>query len=275
MVDLHSHTTASDGTLTPRELVQEAARRGLRVLAITDHDSTDGLPEAIEEAQRHPSLEIVPGIEINTDVNETEIHVLGYFIDYKAEWLQALLGELREGRLQRVHRMADRLATLGMPIDPQEVFALVKEGAAGRPHVAQVMVTRGYVKSVRDAFSKYLHAGGPAYVPHKKVSPPEAIAIIRQALGVAVLAHPGLMNRDEMIPELVEAGLVGIECYYPEHSATQVAHYLRMADLHGLVATGGSDFHGPRVGPASTLGTPGIPLELYQALRARAERNFS
>src|SRR5882724_8867934 len=147
-VDLHSHTTASDGTLSPRELVQEAARRGLRVLAITDHDSTDGLAPALDEAARHAPLQIVPGIEINCDVEGAEVHILGYYVDYEAAWFQDFCRAQRLERRERVHHMAARLGDLGMPIDPDEVFAVVREGSAGRPHVAQVMVKRGYVKSV-------------------------------------------------------------------------------------------------------------------------------
>jgi len=269
-VDLHSHTTASDGTLSPRELVREAARRGVRVLAITDHDSTDGLAEALDEAAKHPPLTLVPGIEINCDVDAGEVHILGYFLDYAADWFQAFCRAQREERAARVHRIAARLAELGVPIDPQEVFDLVKEGSAGRPHIAQVMVNHGYVKSVREAFDKYLRAGGPAHVPRKKLSPAEAVAIVRKARGVPVLAHPGLAGKDDLIPELVRAGLMGIECYYHEHSAAQTAGYVQMCKDLGLVATGGSDFHGSQSGRTNPLGTPHIPLSAYDALQAKA-----
>jgi len=275
-VDLHSHTTASDGALAPRELVRKAAQHGVRVLAITDHDSTDGLREAIEEAAKPPPLEIVPGLEINCDVpagprgGPSEVHVLGYCVDWEADWFQQFLREQREERRARVFRIAARLAELGMPIEPDEVFALVREGSAGRPHVAQVMVTRGYVKSVREAFDKYLHAGGPANVPRKRLTPAEAVAIIRRARGVPVLAHPGLAGRDDMIPELVQAGLMGIETYYPEHSASQTAAYRAMCATLGLVATGGSDYHGPAIGKANAPGTPAIPMSVWHELRSRA-----
>jgi predicted metal-dependent phosphoesterase TrpH len=158
-VDLHTHTTASDGTYSPTELVAEAARRGVRVLAITDHDSTEGLAEAMAAAESYRPLEILPGIEINCDVEGAEIHVLGYLMDWQAPWFQEFCREQRRERRERVHRMAERLAALGMPIDAEEVFAIVKEGSAGRPHVAQVMVARGYVKTVREAFDKYLGSG--------------------------------------------------------------------------------------------------------------------
>jgi predicted metal-dependent phosphoesterase TrpH len=267
-VDLHSHTTASDGTLAPRELVAEAVRRGLRVLAITDHDSTDGLAPALAAAAPHRHLTIVPGIEINCDVEGAEIHVLGYEMDYEAEWFQDFCRAQRAERRARVLRMTERLAELGLPVAPEEVWALVEEGAAGRPHVAQVMVRRGYVKTVREAFDRYLAAGRPAHVPRVKLQPADAVRLIRRAGGVPVLAHPGLARRDELIPGLVAAGLLGIECYYPEHSAGQRAHYLEMCRQLDLVATGGSDFHGPRVRAAALGGTP-VPLAAWEGLRAR------
>ncbi len=272
MIDLHSHTTASDGSLSPRELVQEAVRRGVRILAITDHDSTEGLAEAITEAAKHPPLEIVPGIELNTDVEGGEIHILGFFIDRHAEWFQVLLRELREERVQRIYRMAERLGVLGLPIDPQEVFALVKEGSAGRPHVAQVLVQRGYVKTVREAFDRYLKNGGPASVPRKKLSPETAIDVIRRAAGVPIFAHPGLSGKDELIPELIRAGLQGLECYYHEHSPVQTATYLQICKDHDLVATGGSDYHGPHLGRTNHVGLPSVPYAAYEALKAAHQR---
>ena len=271
-VDLHSHTTASDGTLSPVELVRAAVRRGVRVLAITDHDSTEGLAAAREEAARHPTLTIVPGLEINCDVPGAEVHVLGYCVDDTAGWFQDFLREQRVERLARVHRIAARLAELGMPIDPAEVFALVQEGSAGRPHVAQVMVQRGYVKSVREAFDRWLHTNGPANVPRRRLTPEDAIAIIRRAGGVPVFAHPGLAGRDELLPDMIAAGLMGIEVYYAEHSAAQTAHYKDLCRQHRLVATGGSDYHGERSGRTNPLGHPLVPMSVYDELRAAAER---
>jgi len=268
-VDLHSHTTASDGTLAPRELVRLAARHGVRVLAVTDHDSTGGVREAIDEARSLASLEIVPGLEINCDVSGAEIHVLGYCVDWDAPWFQEFLAEQREERRRRIYRIAARLTELGMPIDPEAVFALVKEGSAGRPHVAQAMVDRGYVKSIREAFDRYLSLNGPANVPRKRLTPADAVRVIRRARGVPVLAHPGLANRDELIPELVQAGLLGIEAFYPEHSAGQITAYREMCARLGLIATGGSDFHGPRVGGARHPGAQPVPESAWEALRNR------
>jgi 3',5'-nucleoside bisphosphate phosphatase len=268
-VDLHSHTTASDGALSPRELVRLAARNRVRVLAVTDHDSTDGLPEAMDEAARH-GVDIVPGLEINTDVPGAEVHVLGYYVDWGADWFQDFLREQRAERTARVHRIVERLTELGMPLTADEVFAICQEGSPGRPHVAQAMVNRGYVKSVREAFDRWLRTGGPANVPRRRLTPVDAVAVIRRAGGVPVLAHPGLADRDAMIPELVEAGLAGIETYYPEHSVAQVNAYREMCDRLHLVATGGSDYHGPHTGRTTTLGTPHIPLDVWEQLKAKA-----
>lgn len=269
-VDLHSHTTASDGALEPRALVQKAVQHGVRVLAITDHDSTDGLAEAFAEAANHSSLTIVPGLEINCDIEGSEIHVLGYLVDYGASWFQDFLRAQRAERVARVARIAERLAELGMPIDPAEVFAITKEGSPGRPHIAQVMVNHGYVKSIREAFDKYLRANGPANVPRRRLTPADAIAVIRRAHGVPVIAHPGLASRDELIPDLISAGLAGIEAYYAEHSAKQTATYLEMCRAHNLVATGGSDYHGPQTGRTNPPGTPIVPWDAWEALQAKA-----
>ncbi len=269
-VDLHSHTTASDGTLAPRALVALAARQGVKVLAVTDHDSTEGLGEARAAAAEHPGLTIVPGIEINCDVEGAEIHVLGYFVDVEAAWFQEFLREQRAERAARVHRILAKLAELNVFVDAAEVFALVKEGSAGRPHVAQAMVHRGYVRSVREAFERYLRSGGPASAPRRKLTPEQAVALIRKARGVPVIAHPGLADRDAMIPALVDAGLAGIESYYPEHSAAQTQSYLDICRRYGLVATGGSDYHGPGVGHAPHPGAHTVPPAAWDDLRARA-----
>src|SRR5258705_2466589 len=268
-VDLHTHTIASDGTLRPRDRVAGAPGQGVRVLELTDRDSREGRAEAREEARRHPPLVIVPGIEINCDVEGAEIHILGYCMDYEADWFRDFCRAQREERRARVHRMAERLAELGMPIDPERVFALVQEGSAGRPHVARVMVERGYVKTVREAFDKYLAAGKPGHVQRKKLTPEDAVRILRRAGGVPVFAHPGLADRDAIIPSLVAAGLMGIECIYSEHSPAQRGSYVELCRQHHLLATGGSDLHRPPV-RAAVLGNPSPPLAVWEALQAKA-----
>jgi predicted metal-dependent phosphoesterase TrpH len=240
------------------------------VLAVTDHDSTEGVAEARAAAAAHAGLTIVPGIEINCDVEGAEIHVLGYFLDLEAGWFQEFLREQRAERAARVHRILEKLAELNVFVGADEVFALVKEGSAGRPHIAQAMVHRGYVRSVREAFDRYLRNGGPASAPRRKLAPDQAVAVIRKARGVPVLAHPGLANRDPLIGPLVDAGLLGIESYYPEHSAAQTQLYLDLCRRHGIVATGGSDFHGPGVGHAPHPGAQAVPVAAWDDLRARA-----
>jgi hypothetical protein len=202
-------------------------------------------------------------------VEGAEIHVLGYYMDYEAPWFQDFCRAQREERRARVVRTAERLAALGLPIDVERVFALVREGSAGRPHIARVMLERGYVKTVREAFDKYLAAGKPGHVPRKRLAPEDAVRLLRRAGGVPVYAHPGLADRDALIPALVEAGLMGIECYYAEHSAAQRGAYVELCRRYGLVATGGSDFHGPSV-RAATLGNPPVPLAAWEALREKA-----
>jgi predicted metal-dependent phosphoesterase TrpH len=271
-IDLHTHTTASDGALAPRELVRKAVEHRVGVLAITDHDSTDGIAEARDEAARHGGLTLVPGLEINCNVEGAEIHILGYLVDHEAPWFQEFLREQRAARTARVYRLTERLAELGLFIDPAEVFALAGEAAPGRPHVAQVMVKRGYVHSVREAFDRYLRSDGPANVPRHRLTPLEAIDVIRRARGVPVFAHPGLADRDAMIPALVDAGLQGIETYYAEHSAGQVRSYLDLCRRFDLVATGGSDFHGPHTGRTNPPGSPAVPIDAWEGLQARAAR---
>jgi predicted metal-dependent phosphoesterase TrpH len=271
-LDFHTHTTASDGTLAPRALVRTAAEHGVGVLAITDHDSTDGLAEAADEAARH-GITLVPGVEINCEIERrngrrAEVHVLGYFVDVADVAFQAFLRSRRQERVRRVEAICERLAALGMPVAAAEVFALAGAGAAGRPHVAQAMVDRGYVRSVREAFDRYLGAAGPVRAPRFDLAPAEAVAVIRRARGVPVLAHPGLIGDDDVIAPLVTAGLQGIETYYPEHSAAQTATYLGLCRDHGLVATGGSDYHGPRNGRSGQPGTPLVPAAAWDGLQA-------
>jgi predicted metal-dependent phosphoesterase TrpH len=268
-VDLHAHTTASDGTLTPAELVAEADRHGVRVLAITDHDSTDGVEAARKEAIAL-GMRLVPGVEINCGHQGAEIHVLGYFVDRSAGWFQSFLAERRAERVDRIHRILDRLAGLGMAVDAAEVFALAGDGAPGRPHIARALVSRGYVRSTREAFDRFLAVGRPANVPFERLPPAEAVARIRAAHGIPVLAHPGRGVPEELLTQLAGSGLLGIECYHPQHTRSQTERYLRMCEAHGWLATGGSDFHGSAAEGKGPPGTPAVPLAVYRALLGRA-----
>jgi len=245
-VDMHSHTTASDGTFRPRRLVKRAVKNGVRVLAITDHDTTAGLSEALEEAQRW-SIDIIPAIEINTEFHDTEAHILGYFIDVENVPLQQRLLEIRDRRRTRVARMLEQLRAHGVELTEEDVARHGKGDSLGRPHVAQALVARRYASSVPDAFDRWIGRDRPGYVGRESLSAPEAIALIRGAGGVPVIAHPLYLRSDALVEELIEAGLGGIEAVYPTHSPAQREHFAALAKAHGLGVTGGSDFHGPQI----------------------------
>lgn len=272
--DLHAHTTASDGTFTPSELIAEAVRVRLDVIGITDHDSTEGIAPAIA-ANRNPALQIIPGIEVNCDVPDGEVHVLGYFKAIPRGTIQDLLLRLREGRYQRARRMADKMAALGMPIAFERIEQLAGGGAIGRPHVARAILEAGYVSTIGEAFERYIGRHGPAYVERLKLTPAEAVRAIRESGGVPVLAHPFAFDAygaliksvhpEALVPALVAAGLRGIEAYYFRYPGDAIASLRRMADQYGLILTGGSDFHGT-VKPNQGLGSVFVPWEAVEKL---------
>lgn len=279
-VDLHAHTTASDGTYAPRALVETAIRRGLRVLCITDHDSTEGIGEGLATA-RGSQLELWPGIEVSTDVPGSEVHILGYLLDYRDPVLQGTLGKLRESRVERARRMVEKLAGLGLPIAWQRVQEIAGGGALGRPHVAQAMLERGYVSGVTEAFNRYIGRNGPAYVERYRLTPEEAVQLIRAAKGLASLAHPVIMGStadtseqldlEALLPRLVRAGLAGIEAYYTGYSPEIVQRLLQVASRWNLVATGGSDFHG-RGTLTIGVGEVAVPEQVIDEVRQRHAR---
>src|SRR5256886_10762067 len=240
-IDLHTHTIASDGLLAPEALVALAHDAGVGVLAVADHDSTDGVDPAMT-AGRRVGMEIIPAVEINTDVHESELHVLGYYIDQHQPWFQEFLGRLRDGRVNRAAKMVEKLNALGIRIDFARVRARAS-GAVGRPHLARALVAAGVVGSTEEAFEKYLGRNGPAYVERMKLSPPEAVQVILRTGGIPVLAHPGWGVKDEVIPALAETGLEGLEVYYPDHTPAMVTRYLEIAKRVGLLVTGGAPFY--------------------------------
>ncbi len=268
--DLHIHSNFSDGLLSPEEIVRKARDAGLTVIAITDHDTVDGIGPAIAEGEKI-GVKVIPGIEFTTDTKDNEIHVLGYYIDYKAQWLRQLLQKIREDRKNRIYKIVDKLKELGVDINAQEVLALAENGSAGRPHVARMLIQKGIVKNIPEAFNKYLVRGAPAYVPHFRLSPVEAVQTIVKAGGIPVYAHPAVSNSDEIIPELMAKGLAGIEVYYGKNSDAQVKHYRALAEKYGLLMTGGSDFHGFGTGRDVSLGDVNLPddriLELEEHLK--------
>lgn len=266
-IDLHTHTTASDGLLPPERLVQLAKEAGVAVLAVADHDTTDAVDAAIASGGRL-GVEVIPAVEINTDVDKSEVHVLGYFIDHHQAWFQDFLTRLRDGRVNRAAKMVEKLNALGIRIEFERVRALA-EGAVGRPHVARALVEAGAVKTTEEAFDKYIGRTGPAYVERMKVTPEDAVRVILQASGIPVLAHPGWGVKDGMIPPLVAAGLEGLEVYYPDHTPAMVTHYLELAAQHRLLTTGGTDFHGGDLATRAGIGSQYVPVEVVERLKAR------
>ncbi|MFQ5789594.1 MAG: PHP domain-containing protein [Acidobacteriota bacterium] len=267
--DLHTHTTASDGRLSPRELVREAQRSQLRALAITDHDTVEGIDEAWREAET-VGLDLISGIEVSANCDGASVHVLGLYIRHDEPWLKEFLSQARERRLERIHRILQKLSGEGIHIGPEEVSARSAHGTIGRPHVAEVLVERGVVADAAEAFARYLGYGAPAYVGYEKITLRDAIELIRRAGGVASLAHPGLLERDDLIPGMVDEGLQAIEVYHCDHSAETVSHYRQLASRFGLLTTGGSDFHA-RDGKGSTeLGCAELTEEALERIRRLA-----
>lgn len=244
--DLHVHTTASDGVLSPTEVIQKAYRAGLSGLAITDHDTVSGLQEA-QEFLRKESLDFtfIPGIEMNTEWDENEIHILGYFLDPLYGPLLDRLVEIRQMRYQRAQKMVQNLQAMNYQIGMEQVKKMAEGEMIGRPHIARALIENGYFRSIDEAFLKLLGRGKPAFVPRYKFLPAEAIQLIKEAGGVSVLAHPGLIRDPGKIAEVIQLGIEGIEVYYPQHSSEQTDYFLTIARRENLLITGGSDFHGP------------------------------
>ncbi|MCS7072743.1 MAG: PHP domain-containing protein [Anaerolinea sp.] len=276
-IDLHLHTTASDGQYSPEALIQRARRAGLNVIAITDHDSVDGLAPAQAEAQRAGALRVLPGIELSAEDEAGDVHMLGYCFDPHAEILLARLADFRAGRYNRGQLMIAKLAEMGMPLEWSNVLAHAgaDKGAAsiGRPHIARAMIDAGYVSNVAEAFDRYLYNGGPAYVPRARLTPEEAIALIHAAGGAAVLAHPGALDDPlAMIERLIPAGLDGVEVMHPKNDSDTRLNLLALARRHDLIVTGGSDFHGDEDDTAHLIGVENPPADAPARLEERAAR---
>jgi len=271
-IDLHIHTTASDGSLTPAQSVKEAADAGLCVISIADHDTTSGIAEALE-AQKSYNIIVVPGVEISASHQQGEAHVLGYWMDYEDPDFQAFLEKPRSSRTQRIVEMCTRLTDIGLQVRPEEVFEVKggKEGV-GRPHLAKVMVEKGYVKDMEEAFQRYLREGRPAYVKRVKNTTAQTIAMIHQHGGISVIAHPGLIQDAGLIDSLIGEGAMGIEVLCHEHDSAAVERYSEIADRHGLLKTGGSDYHGDLLEKPFRLGDLEVPYQLYLDLEEARER---
>ncbi|MYC38960.1 MAG: PHP domain-containing protein [Chloroflexi bacterium] len=267
VVDLHLHTLASDGRLSPTELVRLAASQGLKAIAVTDHDTTDGLAEAFEAARRFPGLRIIPGIELSADVPGDEVHVLGYFINPEDAELQAELVRFREGRVDRAKTMVEKLGQLGIHVEWERVQHFAGDGAVGRPHIAMALVEAGYCQEPKDAFPEYLGRNGLAYVERVKLTPAEAVGMIRRAGGAAVLAHPAYMNDMESgIASLSGIGLAGIEVHYAKYREDTIRQLARIARQYELIPCGGSDYHGMGNSDECLPGENGPALETVDRL---------
>ncbi len=271
MIDLHSHTTASDGQHSPAELLSLAASAGVTALAVTDHDTVAGLGEAAEAARAH-GVELVPGIELSAFVLRREVHILGHFVRPDFEELSSFAARLRVERESRMERMVEQLRRMGFPVTMGDVRAVAKDAQLGRPHLARVLVDRGWCLDVKEAFDRFLGAGKSAWVDRFKLDGRDAIRLIHRAGGTATLAHPGSskVERHEL-HMLVRDGLDGLEALHSDHNPSVREKYLRFAKEFDLVTTGGSDFHGEQVTPGKRPGDSPTPPENFERLRARAK----
>jgi predicted metal-dependent phosphoesterase TrpH len=281
LIDLHTHSTASDGTMAPKDLVRLASERGLKAIALTDHDTIDGLAEAVVAGQRW-GIEVIPGVEISARHPGGSMHILGYFLDYKDARLDERLAVLKQARKDRNPQIIAKLNALGIPLTLAQVERISAGGQMGRPHIARAMYEGGYVRSLQEAFDIYLGNQGKAYVEKFRFPPEEAIGMIREAKGVPGLAHPFTLGLNpealrEQLRELARLGLAGLEVFYPEHSPEQEALYLSLARELGLLVTGGSDFHGDNK-PEVELGRVNcqdrLTYALLEALKTWRRREY-
>jgi predicted metal-dependent phosphoesterase TrpH len=274
VIDLHSHTTASDGRSSPAELVARAAAVGITTLSVTDHDTMAALPEAATAAAA-AGLQFVPGIEITSVCQGKDAHVLGYFLDPDAPGLSELIADQRRRRVERAREICAALARMGAPIDVEDLLASAgsRSGKAiARPQIAQALIKAGHVQTIAEAFDRYLGESCAAYVPHTGASPAEVVSLIVAGGGIASLAHPGQLKKDEVVPALIEAGMAAIEAYHSSHDEVTTAHYVSLARQFSLAITGGSDYHGEGVRRAEYFGVTRLPEAEYDFFLDRAWR---
>ncbi|MEW6701794.1 MAG: PHP domain-containing protein [Bacteroidota bacterium] len=270
-IDLHTHTTYSDGAHSPVEVVQKAYDRGLDIISITDHDSVNGIKEALTFG-KNLGIEIITGLEISTDVDDKEIHLLAYFIDIENEELLKYLSFFRDERMHRAKRMVQKLRNLGLPITMDDVLSKAENSAIGRPHIAYAMVDRGIVKNYQEAFEKYIGNNCPAFERKIHISPQSALKLIGDAGGISFIAHPGYM-KEHLLISLIKAGVDGIECVHPSHSENQVKFYRGIVSEYCLLESGGSDFHGGKKADDENLGKFFIGQNQLEAMRKMLHKN--
>lgn len=245
-VDLHLHTTYSDGSYTPQELVKKAKKLGYSAIAVTDHDTIAGIEKSLAIGQKH-NLEVIPGVEFNTLLSGSEVHILGYYIDYQNKELTNLLDKIKKERRERIKKMIDLLKELyNFNITLDEIKEISADNILGRGHIARLLTKKDHVENWEEVFDKYIGKGQPAYVKRKKITPFKAIDIIKKANGIPVIAHPGLINDDNIVQQIINYGIAGLEVYYLEHTEKQIEYYHKLAKENSLLITGGSDCHGPK-----------------------------
>jgi 3',5'-nucleoside bisphosphate phosphatase len=272
-VDLHIHSTASDGRYGPSEIVHMAVTAGMTIIALTDHDTIDGIFPAIEAAMEFPALTLIPGVELSTDVPSGEVHVLGYFIDYTNQELKASLERMRNSRAIRTEKMIAKLKELGCDVELARVREIAGNGALGRAHVAQALLEKGYITSFKEAFTKYIGRNGPAYVAREKLKPAEAVQLILKVHGLPVLAHPfTTLNPETIVKELKMSGLAGMEVYYAGYLPAETNNLLNLAQKYDLIPTGGTDYHGIDTASEMTIGGTDVPMLFVEKLIALAEQ---
>jgi len=264
-LDLHTHSTHSDGTLSPRQLVVHASALGLSAIALTDHDSTDGLDEAAGAAQE-VGITFVPGVELSVGpIDGRDIHMLAYFVDPGDAVLQRRLRELRAARFERARRMVEALDEAGYTVGIDDVVDIAAHGAVGRSHVAKALVARGHAATIADAFQRFIGHGQPFYHPKPATDPAEVVGLLVARGAIPVVAHPGVSGADDLLEGLVSAGLRGIEAYHADHTQEQMRYFAKRAVALGLLVTGGSDYHGPD-GRNPELGSVALPDGVLKSL---------
>jgi predicted metal-dependent phosphoesterase TrpH len=258
--DLHVHTQESDGIYTPQEIINIALEIGLSGIAITDHDTIAGLTKAENYIKENNiDLSFIPGIELNTEIEDKEVHILGYYIDFETQELQKRLRKLRIKRQERAQLIVEKLQKLGLIIKMSQVEKMAKGGLIGRPHIGMALVESGYINTIEESFVKYIGRGKPAYVPRYKFTTQEAITMVKSAGGIAVLAHPGLIGNIDIVKQVLNMEIEGIEVYYPQHRDEETTYFLNLCHERGLLVTGGSDFHGTgKIKGIKNLGKYGI-----------------
>jgi predicted metal-dependent phosphoesterase TrpH len=270
--DLHTHTTHSDGALSPYELITKAKNAGLSIISITDHDSVSALEEAVEFG-RESGVEVIAGMELSTSFNDQEIHILGYFVDYRSKTLLDALAVFRGRRRKRAERIVDKLNRMNIPLRLESVLANATGDSIGRPHIANALVSGGHAESYHQAFSKYIGDGKPAYEKKEEYSIEDTVSLIAEAGGLSFLAHPGRSMNEALLFQLIKAGLDGIEVIHPSHSPDLVRYYRGIVDEYCLLESGGSDFHGGAKGDETLFGRIGIPVEAVDVMRRRLFSN--